>query len=598
MRHNVIPALACALVLAAGASSGEELGAADGGPIPGSNIAGKKLIRVAGITSLFDKWPTFVAHADLPAKVAFWQQTGFDGIVFSVSSHRKAEAPESVHGQWWSITPRKYEDFAPEIEAFRSVEDWGRLTDNFLWSSTAVWGPGTPQDWFSDEHWKVIVANARLQGRIARECGFKGILLDTEQYDQHGRGPWRYPFNYKYYARAGYKLAAEEKPYSYAECVVKVRARAAQYARAITSTFPDLTLFVIDGLYDHTWRSAARSHPPGTPLAEVDDSLYPAFADGLLVALDERATIVAGTESTYGDSQYKDMLLARDAVKQQSIALSKYPELARRRITFSVGLWTDSGWGKDRFSDTDERVNQRDPERHMHAVHNALAASDKYAWTYGALSRFMRMEPTPLIRRYWKANMEAHTAQDLAWRPVPKWDLTDYTKTNEDMAVNDAAFWERVQADGWSVALDLPVHWRFHLDVEELLRHNNWTGEIFDHRAWPPISVLKCWQSQGRKANAIGIYRLRFEVPATLDPSKQEVVLAFGAFSPGSPEKGTGRPSWMDVHLNGKGYPMRNLIDVSESIRPGADNVVAVRVINRSGPAALMGHVKLLVRKR
>ena len=49
---------------------------------------------------------------------------------------------------------------------------------------------------FSDEDWNILLANVRLQARVARECGFKGILLDTEQYvGHHARGAWHLPFN-------------------------------------------------------------------------------------------------------------------------------------------------------------------------------------------------------------------------------------------------------------------------------------------------------------------------------------------------------------------------------------------------------------------
>lgn len=571
-------------------STAQEPAQTDQGRIIPSNVAGKKLIRAAGISGLFDTWPTFIAQADLPAKVEFWQQTGFDGLAFWVASYRNPEEPEMMHGRWWGIVPWQYEDFIPDIEAFQSVKDWGRLTDNFLWSSVAIWGDNTCQDWFNDEHWEVLLANARLQGRIARECGFKGIVLDTEQYDQHGRGPWYYPFNYQRYASTGYKLAAEEEPYSYAECVAKVRQRAEQYARAISGEYPDLTLFVIDGLYDRIWRSAMIQGL--TTLEDEHGALYPAFADGLLVGLDERATIVAGTELTYGDSQYKNMLVVRDIVEHQSIALSQYPDLARKRITFSVGLWTDSGWDpKDRFSNTDVSVNQRDPERHMHAVHNAMAASDRYAWTFSHTSHFLTTNPTPLIREYWRANIEAHQPQNLDWEPVPAWDMTDYTESDKDAARQDAAFWRNVKSERWKVARELPEFWHFRFDTEQLVRHRPWTKANFDHSAWPLISVLKCWQSQGSKAHGTGVYRTRFDAPSGLDPQRWEIVLAFGALNY--------RSGWMDVSVNEKGFPMRQMIDVSEVIKPGQENVVVVRVVdNKSGPAGVMGHVKLLVREK
>ena len=63
-------------------------------------------------------------------------------------------------------------------------------------------------------------------------------------------------------------------------------------------------------------------------------------------------------------------------------------------------------------------VNLRDPEAHAHAVHNALAASDHYAWLYGEKSKFLTTRPTDLMREYFDANIKAHEIQDLFWKPT------------------------------------------------------------------------------------------------------------------------------------------------------------------------------------
>lgn len=127
---------------------------------------------------------------------------------------------------------------------------------------------------------------------------------------------------------------------------------------------PDVVLFVIPGLYETAWLTRNKRHPGGE-LRDCAAALYPSFVDGLLVGLDERAALVAGTEPTYSHSQYKGVLVARDAVKQQSIAFSGHPDLARRRITYSVGIWTDSGWGggcppeRQRLSDSASNRRER-----------------------------------------------------------------------------------------------------------------------------------------------------------------------------------------------------------------------------------------------
>ena len=570
-------------------------GPAPGGNVPASNVAGKKLIRASEEIASFWGAPS-VAETDLPAIIDALQDAGYDGLVFSFASHDRSKGYHVMTGQWWNCAvTRTYEEFIPEVKAFQSVTHWGRITDNFTRTMPAVWSD-TPnikcQDWFNDDDWKIVLNNARVLARVAKDCGLKGIMLDTEHYPHHAEGPWRFPFNYQRYASSGYGLGGEKQPRSYEECVAKVRERAIQYARAITEEFPDLTLFVIPGLYEVTWEDMTLRNP-GRRLSESwTESLYPAFVDGLLLGLDERAKIVAGTETTYAQSQYKDMLVARDAAREQSLILSSCPELARKRITFSAGIWTDSGWGNPRFSNTDVTANRSDPDRHMHAVHNALAASDEYAWQWGEMGDWLSPNPTSLIREYWKANVEGHQPQDLAWEPAPKWDMTDYADYDRNMAEKDAAFWTDAEKDGWRVALDLPLYWHFFFDTEQLACCGMQMELFYDESAWPLISTLKCWQSQSVKANGTAIYRLRFRTPADLDPQKQEIVLAFGGFPPDDAAR-TGR---MDVRLNREQYPMQHLIDVSKSIKPGEENMLAVRVINKSGPGGLAGHVRLLVR--
>ena len=583
------------------AASGEEtLSPAEGGKIPLSNVAGKKLIRGARETRHFSqdlieiKDPEKKA-AFLQEKVASWQDKGIDGVMFFLH-----------HGRWWQVPGVTYDELKPEIDAFQSIKEWGRLTDNFMWIYSTVWQEGGKvPDWFNDDDWEAVRANASLAARVTKECGFKGVLFDLESYGGRGVGIWKHPFDYKMYAAEGYKTGGEAEPRSFAEVCAKVRQRGEEWGEAVTSVHPDIVLLAAGSLYGGAYKVALREALQGTGGMTLPTSdhlgLMPAFFDGLVVGLDERASLVSACEGTYLDSTYQDMLIARDLGMRQGLVLSKVPELARRRITFTTAIWTDAGWGKDRFSPTDVRINQRDPERHKHAAHNAMAASDKYAWLYGEIP-WITAEETPLMRQYWQANIDAHEPMDLGWEPVPKWDLTDYTAHDRKMAQQDAAFWAKASRDGWKVMVELPVYWHFRFDSQLQIRYNkHWyrPNNDLDISAWPLISTLKCWQSQGTRANGVGIYRIKFDVPEGLDLKRQEIVLAFGGHSAGtSPGRGL-RPEIIAFMNTKRGLGMKGgLTDVSELIKPGASNQVSVRVINHAGPAGLMGHVKLLVRRR
>ena len=594
MRKLRIPLTAALLLLTVHApNAGEALHPAEGGAIPISNVAGKKLIRGARETrhvsqEMMEIEDPAKKAAFLQEKVASWQDKGIDGVMFFLH-----------HARWWQVPGPTYDELKPEIDAFKSVKDWGRLTDNFMWTYSTLWVDGKVPDWFSDEDWEGVCANTRLAGRVSKECGFKGILLDWEQYGGRGHGVWKYPFWYKRYADEGYKTVGEAAPKSFLEVAAKVRQRGREYAEALTTAYPEIVFMVAASLYADSYREAVTE--TGGDLRAGSCALTPAFVDGLLLGLGERATLVSAFEWTYLDSTYQDMLMARDLALRQSLVLSTVPELARRRITLTTAIWTDAGWGDDRFSPTDVRANQRDPERHKHAAHNAMAASDKYAWLYGGMP-WITAEATPLMRQYWQANIDAHEPMDLSWQPVPKWDLTDYGGHDRRMAEQDAALWARLEAEGWTVALELPVYWHFRFDTQLQIRYKkHWyrPNNDLDFSAWPLISTLKCWQSQGTRANGVGIYRVRFDAPAELDPERQEIVVAWGGFSAG-PSPGPGlRPEIIALMNTRKGLGMKSgLTDVSEVIKPGESNQLCVRVINHAGPAGLMGHVKLLVRER
>lgn len=365
----------------------------------------RKIIRVGSELISRMLGADSIAAADLPQKVVQWQQTGLDGCVFTISSTDRND-PGRYHnmcGQWWALVPRRYEEFLPDIRAFQAVADWGRITDNFLWSSYAVWKDGDKirvQDWFNDDHWRIILANVSLQARVARDCGFKGILLDMEQYEgHHAVGAWHIPFSYPNYAEGGYRNAGDAEPRPFVEVAAKIRQRGTQYAQALCSKFPGIRIFIIPGLYEWTTRLGT------DPLAENHNGLYPAFLDGVLLGLDENATIIGGSELTYSLTRDRDMAKVRREFDAAIARLSAVAGNLRQRIGFAAGVWVDP---ERRWSDTDESVNARGVEEHREAVAAAFRVSDEYAWLYGEKSFFLIREPTPLLRKYFRATDEAH----------------------------------------------------------------------------------------------------------------------------------------------------------------------------------------------
>ena len=66
---------------------------ADDAPIPVSNIAGKKLIRLSQSLS------GHTQSTEVPGLVEAWQRTGYDGLCFTIVSHRKGAENDALHGE-------------------------------------------------------------------------------------------------------------------------------------------------------------------------------------------------------------------------------------------------------------------------------------------------------------------------------------------------------------------------------------------------------------------------------------------------------------------------------------------------------------------
>ena len=319
-------------------------------------------------------------------------------------------------------------------------------------------------------------------------------------------------------------------------------------------------------------------------------------------------------------SQYRDMLAVRDQVKRQALVLSTVPELAGRRISFAVGLWTDVAYGVGKLSSTDAKANQRDPKCHEHAVHNALAASDDYAWLYGEGSYFLQWgegypfqpdfetryeEPPPLIREYWAATVKAREPHDLSWVPEPLYDLSEYTEFDLRAATRNEAFWIEKEEEGFQTVVQLPEHWAFLVDNEMQGRFNNYgsTMASWPGGTWLRVSSKRCWQSQGIRVSGPAFYGVEFDVPADLDVEKREIFLAFGGHGPQA----------ANIYFNGDwiGYfPNDPMPDVTKIVRPGQTNTVIIgflktnaevsspRFASEIGPGGLAGDVKLLARTK
>jgi hypothetical protein len=125
------------------------------------------------------------------------EMSPFDGCVFHVDYKKGDRAKGSFTWECWGKKPFRYEELKPAVEDLRATR-FRRFTDNFLRFNTTP----ADRDWFDD--FSVVVNNARLAARVAKEGGVKGILFDIEQYNSP---LWRFSWCQK---KSGRQVTWEE----------------------------------------------------------------------------------------------------------------------------------------------------------------------------------------------------------------------------------------------------------------------------------------------------------------------------------------------------------------------------------------------------
>ena len=130
--------------------------------------------------------------------------------------------------------------------------------------------------------------------------------------------------------------------------------------------------------------------------------------------------------------------------------------------------------------------------------------------------------------------------------------------------------------------------WRFRPDPDKRGTKENWQAGDSDDTEWAAIGVDSHWKDQpwgadwraahdGKDFQGIGWYRLRFSMPDGLDAEGRRIHLFFGAID-----------SAAEIWLNGKNAAARSFsgnawqepfeVDVTDALRPGQPNTLAVRV--------------------
>jgi hypothetical protein len=214
-------------------------------------------------------------------------------------------------------------------------------------------------DWFDDAGWKAVRNNAALAAWICREGGLKGLMFDTEQYED---GPF------------DYASRANTDRYTFAQYAAKARQRGCEMAVAMSIQKSDLVLLFTFG-------------PSYTILNSIDylpDSIFsllPAFLDGLMDGASANTVFIDGLEWAYGNrarSEYDAMRTAVVAAADYSVSPARYT----RRMRVGFGFWLDALWQETGWDPIRTRNNYYTPAQTRDALRTALSATDRYVWFY------------------------------------------------------------------------------------------------------------------------------------------------------------------------------------------------------------------------
>lgn len=489
----------------------------------------------------------------------------FDGVVFHAQPMVRGE---STNFAWtaWSARRFEYADFERDVADLKACR-FRRLKHNFLRFNVC---PGNV-DWFDDEQFGAVVHNAGIAARVARESGSKGLMFDVEAYAAQ-------LFNYQEQVRKNCK--------SFAEYEGIVRQRGLEFARALTSEYPDITI-LLTYAYEITGSGAARENG--------QYGLFKNFLDGLFEGVSERATIVHAYERAYPYRRHKEYADAYQYVRGPLATCSAVPELYRARVQMGFGVWLDMGQSRYGWHERDFERNYFMPDEFAYTLAAALSVTDRYVWVYSERLRWW--PPTRVPHAYVRAVRRAKTGPfrvDDARVP------TRSIKGDAVRAVDQPGFDEKATfgdlLKDWLILANLPVEWKFRTDPRNVGIRDAWFAQGRRAGPWQAIEIGRFWDEQYDPYHGRAWYRLEWQAPSFKQPAETQLALLFGAADE------TARV-WVDGELVGEhdegpgGWNKPFVVDVTGKIQAGKKHTLAVMVGNSQAVGGLWKRIKLASRR-
>ena len=310
--------------------------------------------------------------AQMHEQLAEMEKRPFDGVIFRLSAGHNAFATQ----------PLERAKFEEDERLLRGLE-FKTFHDNFV----LIWGsPPANFDWFDDEQWRVIEANAKLLVKVGMAGRIRGICFDPEPYDF---SLWEYS-----------KQTATNR-HSFAEYQAKVRQRGVQLIRAFEEPMPGATIltFFHVSFFD---RLADLPEAERTRRLEHERwGLMPDFFIGMLEGASGQARFIDGNEESYYYTSREQYFRAYQAIHERARRLVP-PELREkyeRQVRAGQALYVDQDFALRQPKKEQYLSYRMSPEEQVrwfeHNVYWALYTTDEYVWCYSERMNWWKDQTPP-----------------------------------------------------------------------------------------------------------------------------------------------------------------------------------------------------------
>ena len=164
-----------------------------------------------------------------------------------------------------------------------------------------------------------------LAAQIAKQGGGKGLMFDTEQYND----------KLFYYEDQKHKATK-----TYAEYRTRVRQCGRQWMKAVNAPYPDVTL-LLTYAYAETGRFGTTCGPRWNASGLLAD-----FLDGMLDVCTPQTKIVDAWENAYRYKQSKEFAEAYDTIRAKATWWTGVPDKYSQHVRAGFGIWMDANWPK------------------------------------------------------------------------------------------------------------------------------------------------------------------------------------------------------------------------------------------------------------